>query len=152
MRLLEQKDKNVESQDIKKAGLRLTAPRVKILEVLSREGNRHISAEDIYRMLLADGEEVGLATVYHVLTQFELAGMVIRHRFGNDAAVFELDHGRHDHMVCAKCGKITEFTDDMIEDRLVKVAKHNHFSVSDHTLILYVDCRNKNCKHRSDSV
>ena len=136
----------MQSQDIKKAGLRLTAPRIKILEVLDREEGKHVSAEDIYRTLLAEGEEVSLGTVYRVLTQFELAGMVIRHRFNSDTAVFELDYNdHHDHMVCAKCGKIIEFTDDLIKERLEKIAKDRQFSASEYKLIMYVDCQKKNC-------
>jgi len=131
----------VESRDLRKAGLKVTLPRVKILDMLEKSENRHLSAEDVYRALLDSGEDIGLATVYRVLTQFESAGLVERHNFEGGQAVFELDEGKHhDHMVCTRCGAIEEFYDDVIEDRQVKVAKERNFRISDHSLILYGLC------------
>ena len=133
----------MQRQDIKKAGLRITVPRIKILEVLERKDGKHVSAEAIYRTLLEEGEEASLATVYRVLTQFELAGIVTRHHFGSDTAVFEIDNGNHDHIICGKCGKITEFTDNVITDRMQKVAKNHKAHLTDYKLTLYVDCCSK---------
>jgi Fur family transcriptional regulator, ferric uptake regulator len=102
----------LESQDLKKAGLKITLPRMKILQILEGSDKRHMSAEDIYKLLLESGDEIGLATIYRVLTQFEAAGLVIRHHFESGQAVFEIDKGRHhDHLVCVKCGRVTEFVD-----------------------------------------
>ncbi len=131
----------MESSDLKKAGLKVTLPRMKILELLEASSVRHQSAEDIYRALLDDGEEIGLATVYRVLTQFESAGLVERHHFESGQAVFELsEKGHHDHIVCVSCGKVEEFYDEMIENRQREVATEKGFTVTDHSLTLYGKC------------
>ncbi len=127
--------------DLKKAGLKATLPRLKILRILEDAKVRHMTAEDVYKILLAAGEEVGLATVYRVLTQFEGAGLVIRHNFEGGRAVFEINQGsHHDHMVCIECGKIFEFHDIAIEDRQLKVAEKAGFVVDDHALYMYGVC------------
>ncbi|MBI3574893.1 MAG: ferric iron uptake transcriptional regulator [Gammaproteobacteria bacterium] len=129
------------STDLKKAGLKATLPRLKILRILEEAKVRHVTAEDVYKILIAAGEEVGLATVYRVLTQFEGAGLVIRHNFEGGRAVFEINQGgHHDHMVCVECGKIFEFHDIAIEDRQLKVAEKAGFVVEDHSLYLYGVC------------
>lgn len=135
----------MESQDLKKAGLKVTLPRMKILEILetSSAETHHLTAEDIYRILLDWGEDIGLATVYRVLTQFEAAGLVIRHHFEGGQAVFELDRGRHhDHLVCVKCGRIVEFVDDTIEQKQKQIASSAGFKMTDHSLIIYGVCAN----------
>lgn len=135
-------EKPLESKDLRKAGLKVTLPRVKILEILESNRDEHLSAEDVYRHLMMSGEEIGLATVYRVLTQFEAAGIVQRHNFEGNQAVFELDQGpHHDHMVCLMCGAIEEFVDQIIEDRQVRVARDHDFDLTDHALILYGRCR-----------
>ncbi len=135
----------MESSDLKKVGLKVTHPRKKILEFLEISNVRHQSAEDIYRALLDDGEEIGLATVYRVLTQFESAGLVERHHFESGQAVFELNEkGHHDHIVCVVCGKVEEFYDEMIEARQKEVATDKGYDVTDHSLTLYGKCAN--CK------
>ena len=131
----------MESSDLKKAGLKITLPRMKILEFLEASTVRHQSAEEIYRALLADGEEIGLATVYRVLTQFEAAGLVERHHFESGQAVFELNvQGHHDHIVCVLCGNVEEFYDEMIETRQQEVAAAKGYDVTDHSLTLYGKC------------
>ena len=131
----------METADLKKAGLKVTLPRMKILELLEASTLRHQSAEDIYKALLAAGEEIGLATVYRVLTQFEAAGLVNRHHFEGGQAVFELSQGgHHDHLVCVSCGKVVEFMDDMIEERQNQIAEENGFEITEHSLILYGRC------------
>ncbi len=131
----------MESSDLKKAGLKVTLPRMKILELLEASNVRHQSAENIYRALLDDGEEIGLATVYRVLTQFEAAGLVERHHFESGQAVFELsEKGHHDHIVCITCGKVEEFFDEMIESRQREVAAEKGYEVTDHSLTLYGKC------------
>jgi len=128
----------VEGKDIKRAGLKITQPRVKILELLGNAASRHLSAEDIYKILLANGDEIGLATVYRVLTQFESAGLVNRHHFEGGQAVFELasdDH--HDHMICVRTGKVVEFFDEVIEQRQRDIARQHGFEITGHSLILY---------------
>ena len=133
----------MESSDLKKAGLKVTLPRMKILEFLEASKIRHQSAEEIYRALVNDGEEIGLATVYRVLTQFEAAGLVERHHFEGGQAVFELNEkGHHDHIVCVSCGKVEEFFDEMIETRQKEVAASKGYEVTDHSLILYGKCPN----------
>ncbi|WP_371822615.1 ferric iron uptake transcriptional regulator [Methylococcus sp. EFPC2] len=129
--------------EIRKAGLKVTSPRVKILEMLESRtaSDRHLTAEDVYKTLLADGAEIGLATVYRVLTQFEAAGLVKRHHFEGGNSVFELDRGEHhDHMVCIKCGRVEEFKDDLIERRQREIAREKDFGLTDHTLCLYGIC------------
>ncbi len=131
----------MESSDLKKAGLKVTLPRMKILELLEASNVRHQSAENIYRALLDDGEEIGLATVYRVLTQFEAAGLVERHHFESGQAVFELsEKGHHDHIVCVACGKVEEFFDELIESRQREVAAEKGYQVTDHSLTLYGKC------------
>jgi Fur family ferric uptake transcriptional regulator len=131
----------MESNDLKKAGLKVTLPRMKILEFLEATDERHHSAESIYKTLLNDGEEIGLATVYRVLTQFEAAGLVERHHFESGQAVFELNEkGHHDHIVCVSCGKVEEFYDEMIEARQKEVASGKGYEVTDHSLTLYGKC------------
>jgi len=131
----------MESSDLKKAGLKITLPRMKILEFLESSKIRHQSAEDIYRSLLDGGEEIGLATVYRVLTQFETAGLVERHHFESGQAVFELsEKGHHDHIVCVSCGKVEEFYDELIETRQREVASEKGYQVTDHSLTLYGKC------------
>jgi len=137
----------MESSDLKKAGLKVTLPRMKILEFLEATDERHHSAESIYKTLLNDGEEIGLATVYRVLTQFEAAGLVERHHFESGQAVFELNEkGHHDHIVCVSCGKVEEFYDEMIETRQREVAASKGYEVTDHSLILYGMC--PSCKDK----
>ena len=131
----------MESTDLKKAGLKVTLPRMKILDLMESSNVRHQSAEDIYQSLRDEGEEVGLATVYRVLTQFEAAGLVTRHHFEGGQAVFELNReGHHDHIVCVICGKVEEFFDDVIESQQIKVADSKGFSITDHSLTLYGKC------------
>jgi Fur family ferric uptake transcriptional regulator len=129
----------VQHSDLKKAGLRATAPRVRILEILEQGGKRHLSAEDIYRQLLALGEEIGLATVYRVLTQFENAGLVTRHNFEGGHSVFELDSGRHhDHMICLETGRVIEFVSQDIERLQREIAEAQGYDLVHHSLVLYV--------------
>jgi len=126
-------------QELRKAGLKITLPRLKILEILENASNRHLSAEDIYKDLLDSGEEIGLATVYRVLTQFEAAGLVTRHNFEGGHSVFELDDGEHhDHMVCVETGEVIEFTSEEIERLQHEVAERHGFELLDHSLVLYV--------------
>ena len=125
--------------ELKKAGLKVTLPRLRILELLETDEKAHLSAEEIYRRLIEAGEEVGLATVYRVLTQFEQAGICIRHNFEEGHAVYELtpsDH--HDHMVCLETGDVIEFTDDIIEERQKKIAAEEGYEIVDHSMVLYV--------------
>lgn len=131
----------MESQDLRKAGLKVTLPRMKILEVLETSGARHFSAEDVYKALLEQGEEIGLATVYRVLTQFESAGLVTRHHFDTGHSVFELDQGdHHDHILCVRCGKVDEFVDETIERRQREIAEKAGFEMTDHCLYIYGIC------------
>ncbi len=126
------------SQDLKKAGLKVTLPRMKILQILEQAEEHHHTAEDIYRHLLDDGEDIGLATVYRVLTQFEAAGLVRRHHFEGGQAVFELERGEHhDHMVSIKSGRVVEFFDEVIEKRQKEIAAQHGFRITDHALVLY---------------
>lgn len=127
------------SIELKKAGLKVTLPRVKILEILESSENRHLSAEDVYRALLESGDDVGLATVYRVLTQFETAGLVLRHNFESGHAVFEINNDdHHDHMVCTKTGEVIEFFDEFIEERQKAIAADRGYDIVGHSLILYV--------------
>jgi Fur family ferric uptake transcriptional regulator len=139
----------VEGKDLRKAGLKVTLPRLKILEILEHGSPRHLSAEDIYKILLDSSEDIGLATVYRVLTQFEAAGLVTRHHFADGMAVFELNQGaHHDHIVCVDCGRVEEFLDSGIEERQTSVAKKMGFEIRDHSLILYGHCRRPGCTGR----
>ena len=129
------------NSDLKKAGLKVTIPRVKILQILENAKSHHLSAEDVYRVLLESDEDIGLATVYRVLTQFEEAGLVIRHNFAEGHSVFELDSGtHHDHLVCVKCGRVEEFIDSLIEERQQQVAKEAGYTITDHSLNIYGIC------------
>jgi len=129
----------VERQDLRDAGLKVTSPRLKVLEILESSDQRHLSAEGIYRLLLENGEELGLATVYRVLTQFEQAGLVSRHNFEGGTAVFELtDKSHHDHMVCLETGRVVEFCDERIEQIQRDIADKHGFVLEDHSLVLYV--------------
>jgi Fur family ferric uptake transcriptional regulator len=131
----------LENQQIKEAGLKVTRPREKILAVLERSERRHLSAEDVYKELLNSGEDIGLATVYRVLTQFEGAGLVCRRHFEGGQSVFELNSGdHHDHLVCIKCGRVVEFCDPIIEERQSKIAEERNFRIEDHSLVLYGIC------------
>jgi len=122
---------------------------MKILEILETSETRHMSAEDVYKVLLEGNEEIGLATVYRVLTQFEAAGLVSRHHFEGGHSVFEMNEGHHhDHIVCNQCGKVVEFFDETIERCQEKVAKKSGFSIRDHSLIIYGDCTRENCPGR----
>ncbi|MDX2346542.1 MAG: ferric iron uptake transcriptional regulator [Legionella sp.] len=130
-----------ESQQLKNVGLKITLPRVKVLQILEQSQMRHLSAEDIYRGLVDMGEEVSLATVYRVLTQFEAAGLVYRHYFEGGHSVFELSEGdHHDHLICVKCRKVLEFVDDVIEARQTMIAKRENFKMTSHALIIYGWC------------
>jgi Fur family ferric uptake transcriptional regulator len=135
----------LQRQELRKAGLKVTLPRLKILEILEQSEPRHLSAEDIYRQLLDTGEDIGLATVYRVLTQFEAAGLVTRHNFEGGHSVFEMDDGEHhDHMVCIETGDVVEFTNDEIERIQREIAKSHNFDLVDHNLVLYVRPLKKN--------
>ncbi len=132
----------LESSDIRNAGLKVTLPRVKILEILEQEKHdKHLSAEKVYKILLSENEEIGLATVYRVLTQFEAAGLVTRHHFEGSNSVFELNEGdHHDHIVCIKCGQVDEFTDTVIEKHQLQIANDLGYQLTDHSLYLYGYC------------
>jgi Fur family ferric uptake transcriptional regulator len=139
----------VERKDLRKAGLKVTLPRLKILEILESSATRHLSAEEIYRKLLDSSEDIGLATVYRVLTQFESAGLVSRHHFEDGMAVFEINHGtHHDHIVCVDCGAVEEFVDTEIEARQDAIAKRLGFTIREHSLVLYGRCERPNCPRR----
>ena len=143
----------MEGKDLRKAGLKVTLPRLKILEILESSQTRHLSAEDIYRTLLESNEDIGLATVYRVLTQFEAAGLVTRHHFEDGMAVFELNQGsHHDHIVCLDCGRVEEFVDSGIEDRQTAVATRLGYEIQDHSLILYGRCKRASCPSRRRKV
>ncbi|MBN2887648.1 MAG: ferric iron uptake transcriptional regulator [Chromatiaceae bacterium] len=145
----------MESQQIREAGLKVTAPRVKILHILETSDKRHLSAEDVYRELIGQDAEIGLATVYRVLTQFEAAGLVCRRHFEGGQALFELNRGHHhDHLICVKCGEVVEFTDRLIEDRQASIAAEHHFEIEDHSLVIYgvcPRCQEREVKRRAKS-
>jgi len=137
------------TQSLKDSGLKATLPRRKILELFEGSKVRHLSAEDVYKALIGEGIDVGLATVYRVLTQFEQAGLLVRHHFESGKAVYELNEGgHHDHLVCLQCGRVEEFYDSEIEKRQQKVARDRGFTIHDHQLYLYVDCIKTQCPHR----
>ncbi len=130
-----------ENQELRKAGLKVTLPRVKILQLLESSENKHLSGKDVYKALLEAGEDVALPTIYRVLHQFEAAGLVISHNFESAHSVYELnsvDH--HDHMVCTKCGRVEEFLDDVIEQQQEKIASKHGFKITDHSMCLYGIC------------
>lgn len=131
----------MDHKDLKTAGLKVTLPRTKILQILEASESQHLSAEEIYKKLIDQNDDVGLATVYRVLTQFESAGLVIRHHFGDGRSVFELDQGEHhDHLVCINCGKVSEFLDETIEERQAIISKENNFHMTYHSLYIYGLC------------
>lgn len=137
------------SQNLKNIGLKATLPRLKILELFQRADVRHMSAEDVYKALLQEDMDIGLATVYRVLTQFEQAGLLSRNHFETGKAVFELNEGRHhDHLVCLTCGRVEEFYDAEIEERQHSIAKERGFELQEHSLALYASCIKTNCPHR----
>jgi len=127
--------------DLKKAGLKVTLPRLKILEIMEEFGSKHMGAEDIYKIFVNRGDDIGIATIYRVLTQFETSGIVSRHRFDRDSSVFELCAGpHHDHLVCVKCTKVIEFVDNVIEKRQKNIAEQEGFEITDHSLTIYGLC------------
>lgn len=135
--------------DLKTIGLKATAPRLRILKLFETSSVRHLSAEDVYRLLINEGLDVGLATVYRVLTQFEHAGILQRHHFESVKAVYELNQGgHHDHLVCMQCGLVEEFFDVEIEKRQARIAKERGFAIRDHSLYLYADCSKTDCPHK----
>ena len=138
-----------QSDEIKNSGLKATLPRIRVLEVFQRSGHRHLTAEDVFKALLADDADIGLATVYRVLTQFEQAGLLSRTHFETGKAVFELNEGRHhDHLVCLTCGKVEEFYDEAIEARQQAIARERGFELQEHALSLYAVCVKADCPTR----
>ena len=138
------------ADELKSSGLKATLPRIKILEVFQNTLRRHMTAEDVYKALLGDGADVGLATVYRVLMQFEQAGLLTRSNFESGKSVFELNEGQHhDHLVCLTCGRVEEFFDTEIEQRQRAVATERGFELHEHSLALYARCTKPNCEHRS---
>ena len=137
------------TDDLKSSGLKATLPRIKILEVFQNTAVRHMTAEDVYKALLAEGSDIGLATVYRVLMQFEQAGLLSRSHFESGKSVFELNEGQHhDHLVCMTCGRVEEFYDAEIEKRQRSIAQTRGFELQDHSLALYATCTKKDCPHR----
>ena len=137
------------TEQLKHSGLKVTGPRMKILGLFETADQRHLTADDVYRLLLSEHIDVGLATVYRVLTQFEQAGILIRHHFDNDKAVYELNQGgHHDHLLCMQCGRVEEFYDPEIEARQRAVAAERGFRLAEHALHLYVECIKEHCPHR----
>jgi Fur family ferric uptake transcriptional regulator len=136
-------------ENLKNVGLKSTLPRLKILGLFESGQERHMSAEDIYKQLLSTGDDVGLATVYRVLTQFEQAGLLVRHNFEGGKSVFELNQGKHhDHIVCMQCGHVEEFYDAAIEARQKKIAAERGFEIHEHSLSIYADCVKPKCPHK----
>ena len=136
-------------EEIKSTGLKATGPRLKILEIFQTTEQRHMSAEDVFRQLMLEGSDIGLATVYRVLTQFEQAGLLSRHSFDNGKAVYELNQGEHhDHLVCLDCGHVEEFFDPKIEQRQNAIAQERGYELSDHALSLYAHCRKPDCPNK----
>ena len=136
--------------DLKSSGLKATLPRLKILEIFQNSETRHLTAEDVYKILLTDSLDVGLATVYRVLTQFEQAGLLHRNHFETGKATFELNEGsHHDHLVCLDCGRVEEFFDEQIEKRQHLVAKERGFTLTEHSLALYGNCTKPKCEHKN---
>jgi Fur family ferric uptake transcriptional regulator len=139
-----------EPDELKNAGLKATLPRLKVLSLFESSKERHMSAEDVYKILLNAGDDVGLATVYRVLTQFEQAGLLVRHHFEGGKAVFELNQGsHHDHIVCMQCGVVEEFCDDKIEALQHKVAEERGFTIKEHSLYIYADCNKPACSNKN---
>ena len=140
-----------QNKELKKAGLKVTLPRLKILEILQEPDNQHISAEDVYKILIDQGEEIGLATVYRVLNQFDDAGILNRHHFEGGKSVFEISQkAHHDHLVCLRCGKVVEFEDEIIEKRQEQIAKQNNMTLTHHSLYLYGNCTIQDCENIKD--
>jgi Fur family ferric uptake transcriptional regulator len=138
------------SDELKNSGLKATLPRIKVLEIFQKSRQRHLSAEDVYKLLLVESADVGLATVYRVLMQFEQAGILSRNHFEAGKAVFELNEGKHhDHLVCMDCGRVEEFFDPEIEKRQRSVAHARGFELQDHSLALYAACTKKNCEFKT---
>jgi Fur family ferric uptake transcriptional regulator len=138
-----------QTDDIKNSGLKATLPRIKILEIFQRANERHMTAEDVYKALLVEGADIGLATVYRVLQQFEQAGLLSRNHFETGKAVYELNEGHHhDHLVCLNCGKVEEFFDPEIEARQHAIASERGFALQEHSLALYASCVKLNCPNR----
>lgn len=138
------------SQNLKNIGLKATYPRLKILDLFQTADQRHLTAEDVYRLLISEGMDIGLATVYRVLTQFEHAGLLERHYFESGKAVFELNQGNHhDHLVCLQCGRVEEFFDPEIERRQNAVAAERGFAMREHALYLYAECLKADCPHKN---
>jgi Fur family transcriptional regulator, ferric uptake regulator len=139
-----------DSKDLRNTGLKATLPRLKVLELFHNSSERHMTAEDVFKILLNENADIGLATVYRVLTQFEQAGLLVRHHFESGKAVFELNEGsHHDHLVCLQCGKVEEFYDPEIEKRQIKIAKDRGFDIHDHSLYLYADCTKPKCPNKN---
>jgi Fur family ferric uptake transcriptional regulator len=137
------------AEELKSSGLKATLPRIKVLEVFQRSAQRHLSAEDVYKVLLGEGADIGLATVYRVLMQFEQAGILTRNHFESGKAVFELNEGQHhDHLVCLDCGRVEEFFDAEIEARQRAIANKRGFTLQEHSLALYATCSKKNCEYK----
>ena len=140
------------SKSLKNIGLKATYPRLKILDLFQTSTRRHLTAEDVYRLLINEGMDIGLATVYRVLTQFEEAGLLARHYFESGKAVFELNKGgHHDHLVCMQCGRVEEFYDAEIEQRQNRIAEERGFAIREHALYLYANCLRKDCPHLGES-
>ena len=138
-----------DANELKSIGLKATLPRLRVLELFQRSEQRHLTAEDVYRQLLSQNLDIGLATVYRVLTQFEQAGILSRSHFESDRAIYELNQGEHhDHLVCLDCGRVEEFHDAEIEALQIKVAKKQGFEIADHALSIYAHCSKKDCPHR----
>jgi len=139
-----------QSDEIKNSGLKATLPRIRVLEVFQRSERRHLTAEDVFKALLAEDADIGLATVYRVLTQFEQAGLLSRNHFESGKAVFELNEGKHhDHLVCLSCGRVEEFYDEAIESRQHAIARERGFELQEHQLSLYAVCAKKDCPNRT---
>ncbi len=139
------------STNLKNMGLKATGPRLRILELFEKAEVRHLTADDVYRLLLSENIDIGLATVYRVLTQFEQAGLLERHHFESGKAVFEIKAGQHhDHLVCINCGRVEEFFDEEIERRQKKIAKDRGFVIQEHALYLYAECSKQQCPHRGN--
>jgi Fur family ferric uptake transcriptional regulator len=135
-----------EHDSLKKTGLKATLPRLKIMDIFEHSKQKHLSAEDIYKLMIGSNEEIGLATIYRVLTQFEQVGLLIRHHFEGGKAVYELNEkSHHDHIVCLQCGHVTEFVNEEIEKLQTKVAEEHGFKIIEHSLIIYADSIKKPC-------
>lgn len=140
------------AEELKSSGLKATLPRIKILEIFQTSDRRHLTAEDVFKLLLTEGSDIGLATVYRVLMQFEQAGILSRNHFESGKAVFELNEGKHhDHLVCVSCGRVEEFFDPEIERRQQEIATSRGYTLQDHALALYVICNREECKRNARS-